>query len=145
MHDDSESPALVRIAVARDHAQAEAWAQALEAAGIDTAIEIDDGTYASTLGSAFGGQSFVYPVLVEASRRSEAARVLVDLGERGPFYRRRPDWTSALLVTSVALLLVVALVTAQFPGAAASMLTKVAIVAAGIVVLARGARFALRD
>lgn len=104
---------LVTIAIARDEPTAQRWAEALLAAGIDAQLRIADGAHLSTLGSAYGGQMFTYPLLVADDDRRAAATVLVDLRGDGPFARRsspRATLRGALIATGLAFLVVVLLI-----------------------------------
>jgi hypothetical protein len=104
---------MVRVAVARDEATAERWRAALAARDIEAQLRIEDGSYLAPMGSTFSPQTFVYPLLVDASDREAAIEALVDLGRRGPFAPRRSsaplDWRGAVAVVLVLLLLAVAL------------------------------------
>lgn len=75
---------LVPVAFALDHETAAQYASALEAAGIEAHVRIEDGAHLAPMGSAYGalasGQPFVYPVLVSRLQRRSARRVLDGLG-----------------------------------------------------------------
>ena len=71
--------ALRPVALAPDPETAERWAHALEDAGIEAHIRIEDGAAFRPLGSAYGqlgGEAFVYPVLVSRFRHRAARQVL---------------------------------------------------------------------
>ena len=75
----SRDDALRPVAFARDAETAERWARALEDAGIEAHIRIEDGAAFRPLGSAYGqlgGAAFVYPVLVNRLRHRAARRLL---------------------------------------------------------------------
>jgi hypothetical protein len=82
----------VRVATARDVTTAEGWCDALEAAGIDAFVEIDDDRNvpggSSPVITTYIGPRFVYPVNVPAEDRDRAAAVLIDHGWNGRFGSR---------------------------------------------------------
>ncbi len=88
---DAESPfepeRRLRVAVARDIATAERWRDALDAAGIDAFVEIDDDRAAIPGGasvlSVYTGPRYVYPVNIPAAERERAAGVLINHGWDG--------------------------------------------------------------
>lgn len=74
----------VVLDVIRDAETAHDWLDALHAAGVDAELRFEDATRYASVSSAYPtGSLFVYPLLVPASQREEAARVLIDLGWRG--------------------------------------------------------------
>jgi hypothetical protein len=85
---EADAVAFVRLTVTREPALAERWRDALEAAGIEAFVEIDDASRALPGRSALVGigaqpLAFVYPVSVPAEDRERAAAVLIDHGWDG--------------------------------------------------------------
>ncbi len=69
----------VPVAFAPDSDTARRYADALDAAGIEAHVRIEDGAHLSPTGSAYGSltsQPFVYPVLVSRVQRRAAQRVI---------------------------------------------------------------------
>lgn len=70
----------VPVAFAPDSDTARRYADALDAAGIEAHIRIEDGAHLSPTGSAYGsltsGEPFVYPVMVSRVQRRAAQRVI---------------------------------------------------------------------
>lgn len=84
----TEPVAFVRLTVAREAAIAERWRDALEAAGIEANLEIDDAAYAlpgrsPLVGIGVSPMTFVYPISVPLPDRDRAAAVLIDHGWDG--------------------------------------------------------------
>ncbi len=71
---------LVPVAFAPDPETAQRYVDALERAGIDAHVRIEDGAHLAPAGSAYGaitsGEPFVYPVLVSRLQRRAARRAL---------------------------------------------------------------------
>src|SRR5688572_8629642 len=96
--------ALRPVAFAPDQETAERWARALEDAGIEAHIRIEDGAAFRPLGSAYGqlgGGAFVYPVLVSRFRHRAAQRVLASSNAAAPSV---PPVTAARVAAAVAVL-----------------------------------------
>lgn len=84
----TDDVALVRLTVVRDPVLAERWRDALEAAGIDAVVEMDDAALALPGRSPLVGIgatpfTLVYPLSVPRSDRDRAAAVLIDAGWNG--------------------------------------------------------------
>lgn len=114
----------VRVATARDVTTAERWCDALEAAGIDAFVEIDDDRNvpggSSPVITTYIGPRFVYPVSVPAAERDRAAAVLIDHGWNGRFGSRnvapmsyRSMLRGALIVVAISAALMLLLVGLQ--------------------------------
>ncbi|GMU41384.1 MAG: hypothetical protein AMXMBFR23_22500 [Chloroflexota bacterium] len=78
----------MRLTVVRDAALAEGWRDALEAAGIEAVVELDDAALALPGRSPLVGigappLAFVYPISVPLVDRDRAAAVLIDAGWNG--------------------------------------------------------------
>ncbi len=71
---------LVPVAFAPDPETAQRYVDALERAGIEAHVRIEDGAHLAPAGSAYGaitsGEPFVYPVLVSRLQRRVARRAL---------------------------------------------------------------------
>ena len=92
------------LAVARDGETAARWASALEDAGLEADVRIDDAV-ALTKGSSMwpivspgggGHQLFAYPLFVPRGEREAAASVLVDQGWDGRFGQTPAGGRSAI-------------------------------------------------
>ncbi len=101
---ESQEPAWVMLAVAREPEVAEHWANCIEQQGIAVEIRIDDAV-ALTAGSSFlpaagsgGHQLFAYPIFVPAESRAAAAAILVDQGWDGCFGDRRTQLSPGLVL-----------------------------------------------
>ena len=100
----SRDDALRPVGFAPDSETAERWARALEDAGIEAHIRIEDGAAFRPLGSAYGqlgGEAFVYPVLVSRVRHRAARRALAGTDAAGP---PAPAVTPRTVATAVAVL-----------------------------------------
>ncbi|MCC6236624.1 MAG: hypothetical protein IT299_03510 [Dehalococcoidia bacterium] len=77
---------LVPVAFAPDPETAQRYVDALERAGLEAHVRIEDGAHLAPAGSAYGaitsGEPFVYPVLVSRLQRRAARRALEAV--RGP-------------------------------------------------------------
>jgi hypothetical protein len=79
----------VLLAVARDDTTADRWAQALNAAGVDSEVRIGDAVELLGRPSALSGAAagpdflFAFPLYVPAEQRDAAARALIDAGWDG--------------------------------------------------------------
>jgi hypothetical protein len=116
-----DADARVRVAIARDADTAERWRDALDAAGIDAFVEIDDDRAAipgsASVLSVYTGPRYVYPINVPADERERAAGVLINHGWDGAHGTRMGESMSAtrivwgtiavLVVTLLAVLVLV--------------------------------------
>lgn len=90
-HSDTfmEAPQRVRLLMTADPDRAQTWAQALDAAGIDVLVEIQDAQLAQPGGSPLVGVlgarplEFLHVLTVEAADRDRALGALVDAGWDG--------------------------------------------------------------
>ena len=80
-----ERPApLVRLAVAGDEDEARRWLDALTRAEIDAELRIEEAARLAAGSSVFPtGPAFATALYVAASRRADAAAVLIDVGWQG--------------------------------------------------------------
>ncbi len=105
---------LVPVVFAPDQASAQRYADALESAGIEAHIRIEDGAHLAPMGSAYGaltsGEPFVYPVLVSRLQRRAARRVLRALTPTSTFTinARSVGTAGAVVFGSMALVLLAA-------------------------------------
>jgi hypothetical protein len=114
----TEPVAFVRLTVAREAAIAERWRDALEAAGIEANLQIDDAAYAlpgrsPLVGIGVSPMTFVYPISVPLSDRDRAAAVLIDHGWDGAVegaLREAPASTGSTLKAALLALAAAALI-----------------------------------
>ncbi|MFN8638672.1 MAG: hypothetical protein U0360_04260 [Dehalococcoidia bacterium] len=106
----------VPVAFAPDSDTARRYADALDAAGIEAHIRIEDGAHLSPTGSAYGsltsGEPFVYPVLVSRVQRRAARRVIspiVATGAATTLTARTVLMTVAFVIGTVLLVALAAL------------------------------------
>ena len=105
----------LRLAVARDGDEAQEWREALEDAGVEVAVRIDDAQSAQPGSSpltAVGAASlqFVYQIFVPHDQRDQAATALIDAGWRASGDRgvsTQMLLKGAVMAIGVAILLVV--------------------------------------
>ncbi len=88
MAEPDRDDTFVRLTVVRESSIAERWRDALEDAGIEAVVEIDDAAYAlpgrsPLVGIGVQPIAFVYPISVPRADRERAAAVLIDHGWDG--------------------------------------------------------------
>lgn len=98
---------LVPVAFARDAVTAQRYVDALERAGVEAHVRIEDGAHLAPAGSAYGaitsGELFVYPVLVSRLQRRVARRALegVTATESMPVTRSNVVGVAACVIGTV--------------------------------------------
>lgn len=98
---------LVPVAFARDAVTAQRYVDALERAGIEAHVRIEDGAHLAPAGSAYGaitsGELFVYPVLVSRLQRRVARQALEGVAdlEAAPLTRSSVVGVAAFLLGTV--------------------------------------------
>lgn len=107
-----EAPERVRLLMTANPDRAQTWAHALDAAGIDVLVEIQDAQIAQPGGSPLVGVlgarplEFINVLTVEAADRERALGVLVDAGwdgREGLAYRPKTNIRGLLTATAATL------------------------------------------